>query len=136
MIEVYGVQGEDIISVWPKIEKWVSQVHERAEGRFSHASFLKDLFTGEESLWLIEDDGNLTGFFTIRILQYPHRRLACMKYVGGEGIEKWWLDAIEKVIDYGREFGCDGVENDGRDGFWKFAKQIGFKRRSVYTLDL
>jgi hypothetical protein len=84
---------------------------------YSLRDILKSIYDGISVLWLIEDDGDIVGSFTVKVYEYPESKILMLHLLGGDKIEEW-LHLLSEVEDYGRDLGCDLVEMHGRYA-WK-----------------
>jgi hypothetical protein len=84
---------------------------------YSLRDILKSIYDGISVLWLIRDDGDIVGAFTVKVYEYPESKILMLHLLGGDKIEEW-LHLMSEVEDYGRDLGCDLVEMHGRYA-WK-----------------
>ena len=130
---VLHVRPEDCYSVWPKVKAALEPAIERTNGRWKPEYVFAALINGAQTLWVVIDsEEKIQAGFTTEIITYPERRMLMIHYLGGTGFDKWFPHMREPLLNFSRHFGCQGIELNGRAGFWKWLKKEGFKRSSIY----
>jgi len=103
-----------------------------SNGRWQPEYVFAALIGGAQTLWMVLDADDIVAAFTTEICSYPERKLIAVHYLGGQGFDDWYPDMLKAVTEFGQAAGCDGIECNARFGFWKWFKNDGFIRKSVF----
>jgi hypothetical protein len=99
------------------------------------ANLLGALCMGDQTLWVCFNQADkIVAALTTQIVNYPSRRLLAIQFLGGMSMQAWADDWLEMLEQYAIDCGCDGIEAVARSGFWKYVKNKGFNRNSVFYL--
>ena len=131
--EILIVPTDQVLAVWHIVRKMLVKGIEKSSGRWNLEYVLAELVLGRQALWAVREIGtdNVMGSATTGITQYPNKRMLTMHFLGGEGIDEWYPDCIETMLQYGRDSGCSVVETIGREGLWKWYKTSGFEKNGI-----
>lgn len=121
-------------AVWPKVKEHLKPAIEQSNGRWAPEYVLAGLVTGDQTLWVVMDENNeeCVGAATTEITQYPEKKYVAIHFLGGNDFDKWYQDLLGALCDYAKYYGCAGIECNARFGFWKFFKNDGFRKVSVF----
>ncbi len=119
--------------VWKDVRLLLKPAVELSYGRWSLDYILASLVLGEQFLWItLDDDNEVCGVMTCQISFYPLKKMLTLHFMGGTNFDKWFHDAFAEIIKFASENGCDGIECNGRTGFWKQFKQEGFTKTAIF----
>lgn len=126
------VPVEYLNHTWPDIKDQIEKAVVRSHGRWSMEALYASILNGHQQLWLaFDEDKNIDGVGTTEIAYYPAKTMIAVQFLGGDKFNSWVWDMLEKFKDFGRQNGCQGIEATGRQGFWKWLGQDGFKQSYV-----
>ena len=119
-------------SLWPDVREQLARAIKRSHGRWNMEFLYASILNGNQQLWLSFDaENNIDGVGTTEILQYPEKRMIAVQFLGGDRVNDWVWDMLEKFKDFGRDNDCTGIEATARMGFWKWLEQDDFSRSYV-----
>lgn len=122
---------------WPKIEGYIARAAEYTYGRFTVGNIYDLVVDGDYQLWVAFEGQTYTGAVVTSVMTYPQRKLLCMQFCGGDGIDKWKDSMLALLRRFAKDIGCDGIESTGRPGWAKIFKNDGYKATWVtYELPL
>lgn len=133
-MNVYAIPHDHARAVWPKVKGHLQPAIDASKGRWTSEYVLAGLVAGEQLLWVVvnEDDGECVGALTTEITQYPEKRFVAIHFLGGTDFGFWYTELLDTITKYAQHCGCDGIECNARFGFWKYFKDDGFKKTSVF----
>ena len=136
-IGVFLVPVEFVPREWAAIHDLLEPAVERSAGRWTMKSLLQSLCVGHLHLWIIRDGSEVVAAATTQFVEYPHRKMLSVQFLGGKGIEDWIDELLIMFERFSRDTQCDGVEAVARFGFWPTMKRNGYSRKyCVYDLIL
>ena len=80
----------------------------------------------------MNETGEVTGAVTTQAATYPEKRMLAIHFLGGEKFDEWYQYLLDVLSKFARDSGCDAIECVARAGFWKWFKQDGFEKNSVF----
>ncbi len=108
-----------------RLEKWLKSIAERGEkwGLYTVSSLIQSLQTGNELLWGVWKDDDLTGVLVTEIVQYPEAKALRVNAVAGEKvIKEGGAETLAELEKFGRNMGCKVMDAWGRPGFARWLK--------------
>lgn len=132
-MKILYVEPDYVGLTWPLIKDYVKGVIDITGGRRSMASTLDEMVRNQVSLWVAQDGaGEIKGFITSRLVDYPDMRMLGVELVGGEDVSEWEHETMEAMIDFAKANGCSGLEGYGRGDAWaRRLRQYGWTK--VFT---
>ena len=119
--------------MWKAAKAHLEPAIDASNGRWRPEYVLASLVLNEQTLWLILNENNdCVGAATTQCINYPEKRMLAIHYLGGDGFDDWYISLLDTLTNYGREQACDAIECNARFGFWKWFKNDGFKKASVF----
>jgi len=136
MYTVNLVPSGQVREVWKYVKDHLYEAIEASNGRWSPEYVLASLVLNEQSLWVICDtdtgNGNVVGAATTQIISYPEKRMLAIHFLGGDGFPEWYAELLKVISEHAKKMGCEGIECLARFGFWKWFKNDGFEKTSVF----
>ena len=130
---IYLIDSDKARGAWPRVRNVLEPAIAASGGRWRPEYVLAALSLGEQELWVIvDDDGEVRGAAVTQAMNYPEKKMLAIHYLGGEGFDEWFNELSDSLTDYARRTGCDAIECNARAGFWKWFKNDGFERASVF----
>lgn len=126
------IPTNDVRSAWGKVKGLLKPAIDRSSGRWTPEYVLASLVLGEQSLWVAVHNNRVLGAATSQISQYPEKKNVAIHFLGGTDWDDWYPKLLETISDYGKANGCESIECLARSGFWKWFKQDGFEKTSVF----
>ncbi len=131
--EVIRVHPDKYYSAWKTVRKLLEPAIKESGGRWQNEYVFAALVTRRQDLWVIvENNAETVAAFTTEIAAYPEKKMVAIHFLGGQGFNEWYPNMLKAVSEFGKQAGCDGIECLARSGFWKWFKQDGWERRSVF----
>jgi len=130
------IPPNQINKVWLKILPYVRDLVEISEGRVAELHLYEEIARGEQLLWvaMANDGSEAYGFITTKINEYSKLRMASLEYSGGAETEIWFLDLMDVIEKWAKQFNCDGLEMVcGRRGWTRKYKEAGFKDKFTWA---
>lgn len=112
------IEREELISVWPKIESFISDALARDGWKSTLDSFLIDVADGVLGVYVVEDEesSEVIGFVAAEVQEYPQTNVFHLAYCGG--VQLWrWAELIGSMEAEGARRGCQIVRISGRPGW-------------------
>lgn len=120
------------VDLWPQIRDYIRPAVDRSGGRWTMEHILSGLILGQQGLWVVYDQDKIVGALTTEVVTYPAKRMLAIHFLGGENMNEWYWTMSDAMIAHAKQRGCSGIETTARAGFWKWFKDDGFKRSSVF----
>lgn len=115
--------------VWPAIEKMVEKVVNKT-GEEDILEVFNHLANDFYQLWVYVED-NKVKMCTITLVYEGHKeRQLIVKYVVGRELNAW-LDHDTKLVEFGKEHGCEIMITYARPGLVRPLKEHGWKIRQI-----
>ena len=130
--KVQWVQQKDCYKLWKKVKHLLAPAIAESNGRWQPEYVFSSLVGGYHTLWIISNDDEIVAAFISQVSEYPERKILSIHYLGGQGIDDWYWEMSNRVVEYARSLGCDGIECNARFGFWKWFKHDDFIKKSCY----
>jgi hypothetical protein len=121
------VPREETTTVWHTVAPMIEKAIPYCKGRFSIVDIFHDVLTGEQTLWVAFDEGEIYGAVTVRIVQYPDCKALRLETLGGHSVRKWLREGFRTMESYARTCGCQKIEAFGRPEWGRFFKRLGLK---------
>ncbi len=126
------IPAQFCVDVWPDIRGYLQPAVERSGGRWTMEHILSGLLLGQQGLWVIKNNNTVAGVLTTEIVNYPAKKMLAIHFLGGEQIDAWYWVMSDALVQHAQRCGCAGIETSARAGFWKWFKQDGFVKSSVF----
>jgi hypothetical protein len=97
------------------------------ERNASKEDIVGDLMDGLSLLWSVYMEDTLVAAFITSVVKHPQRNTLLLEYVGGIDMNLWIEDAVRILKEFAKAGNLDAIEADGRLGFSRIAKSMGFK---------
>ena len=122
------VPGDQVLQIWPKIEKYMDRAAEYTFGRYTTEDIKYSITQYDHHLWVaFDDEKNLKGAVVTAFKHYPQKKYLDLVFIGGDdGLS--WKDCMLKLLQHwAYDNQCDGIESSGRPGWGKIFKDDGYK---------
>lgn len=112
----------------------LSEAISRSDGRWTLEQAWQDIYSGVLAVFLVTDGDALIGVFTVRLAQSPERRWLVIEDLAGERIDEWIEGADDAVSRFARALDCTQVMAEGRKGWGRKLKSLGWRVDTVVTV--
>jgi hypothetical protein len=130
---VTRIEKEYTTAAWHRVKEHLKPAIERSKGRWEPEYVLAALVTGRHNLWIVTNEYRLVvGAITTEVIYYPEKRMLMIHFLGGKGMDEWYVDMSDAMTRHAIKSGCTGIECIARSGFWKWFQTDGFKRTAVF----
>ena len=120
-------------TLWNDVKNFLGPAIARARNRWDMEAVHKSLLNQEVHLWVAFDSKkNIDGVATTEFVMYPKRKMLSVEYLGGNNMNSWGWDLLDRFNSWAKDNKCDGIECIARHGFWKWLAQDGYER--PYTI--
>ena len=117
-----GVPIAIIPDYWPVASGLLDRAVSYSGGRYELADIFDALMSGKMQLCSAGgDDGKPHVVAVTEIVNYPHKRVANISMLAGEGRDRW-LHHLESVEKWARDNDCEAIELRGRAGWERVLK--------------
>lgn len=131
-MRISAVPYEVIDVVWDDAKKFLEPAVNFAKTRYTIESIRQFIDGHHVALWVAMDDQNrMKATITTRVYDYPEGRSLEMDWIGGEDMEEWLPAFQERLEAYARDMGCDFMAGQGRKGWSKPLKKLGWEEEYV-----
>lgn len=124
------VHSDGLEQYWPVAEPFVYKAYESSESLALFALAYEELQQDLAHMWLFTENFKLRAVVLARIMEYPPTKVYEMFSVAGEGDDHWQA-RLRVVENYARSQGCSEIFINGRPGWARVFKSMGYKVNSV-----
>lgn len=103
-MNVHQVNPNYIHQIWPKVESMLSDALDKGAVEYSIDHLKLYLVTGQQSLYVADDNGEIRGACSIAWENFPNDRIAFITAIGGRMISK--PDLLAQLKDHMRANGA------------------------------
>jgi hypothetical protein len=119
--------------MWSQVRDYLKPAVDLSDGRWDLEYVIAGLVTGRQNLWVAADaEKKIIAAATTEVVDYPMKRMLTMHFIGGEDFDSWYTLMLEGMSKFAKDAGCAGIECVARGGFWKWFKEDGFSKTSVF----
>lgn len=121
------------------IEPLMLRAVETTNGRSGIKDLINDIVAQDQFLWVCFEIDPIVYYAicTIKIIQYPNRRMISGIYVAGDHMDKWRDPLLDTLEKFAKDQNCDGIEMTGRYGWKRVLADRGWKTDfCLYERDL
>jgi len=126
-VSVVPIRAEDVDAVWLEAAPFIRLAQRRIERNIGMSNIYDELVKGQICLWLVTIEDKLQAVIITRFVQHPLRRALRLEYIAGKSMTKWLDKSMATMRKAAQIAGCSVIEGDGRKGWTRIAKSIGFK---------
>lgn len=134
----HGVSIEEILpgavpGIWHHVEGMIRQALNASEvtARCETPQDVKSRCeAGDYALWLILAENSIKAALIVSVENHPRCNIATIHYCAGSNIEHWMAYLHDYLTERGRNAGCRYIKIEGRDGWGRMLKSLGFKKTS------
>lgn len=127
------IPPEKVREVWKYAKPHLQSAIDLSHGRWTADYVLASLVLNEQQLWVVFNGKNqIIGAVTSQVATYPERTMLTIHFLGGDNFDEWYQGLLDTMTRYAKDTGCSGIECVARGGFWKWFKQDGFTKESVF----
>ena len=130
-IEVIPVVSSLVEWWWPFAGPYVDKAIPYNFGEATSDDIMEACKERDMQLWVIQKNRKTVGAATTMVVSYARKKVARCVTVGGDGFDEWGQEAIDTLVKWAQEAGCDGAEVCARRGFEKKLKDLGFNTQYV-----
>ena len=118
--------------LWSEVQDQLKRAVKRSNGRWTMEVLYEAMTTGKQQLWIaLNKDNDVDGVATTEIIKYPNKKMLAIQFIGGNYMNDWAWDILEKFEEFAIEAECEGIEATARKGFWKWLSQDDFEQSYV-----
>ena len=88
------------------------------------------LVDDQYGLWICTRDGHLIAAIIVYVAQYPRCSIVDICYGAGEEIDQWMQPFYDLIVDRARAIGARFIRIEGRPGWQRKLKSLGFQKVS------
>lgn len=125
------VPEEHVRAIWPRVLPLLQPAIDRSGGRISADTVLHGLISRTHLLWLISSGDEIAAAFTTRVARYPLKQMLVIECLGGSRLKEWVEGTTNMLTNFAKDYGLDGVEMFGREGWSRALKPYGWKQSMV-----
>lgn len=125
MVNLYGIQPEEITVYWPYILPLLNKPFTRMEiiKDYDVGYVLGEVKAKRMQCWIAHADDKIDAVFVTQIINNPKRKLLTIPYVGAEsGTIDTWIDAMDTFKAFAKAHDCAAIRGWGRKGWAKVLK--------------
>lgn len=116
---------------WPEAAPLVAKALPYSHGEVTIDHVYEALLQGTTRLITVREEKKMIAAVVISMHDYPAKRVCQISYAGGADMEKWAVQGIELVKALAKQAGASGIIIQGRKGWVKVFKEIGFEEYST-----
>jgi hypothetical protein len=132
-ITISILHPQEVVPMWSQVRGFLEPAVNLSNGRWTMEYVIAGLATGRQNLWVAADEEKkIIAAATTEVADYPMKRMLTMHFIGGENFDSWYTLMLEGMSKFAKDAGCDGIECVARQGFWKWFKEDGFSKSSVF----
>lgn len=129
-MELYPLTNkEDIAEVWPYLIEGFKETLKYSNGDDSLATILNDSLNGFLTIFIGIEDNKIIGFVTIRLREYPIKRLIIDHAWQSKDIKPFTYtkNVLNKIENYAKSLGCVDIRTYSLRNVEKYYQRFGFK---------
>lgn len=123
------VPGYFVTAMWPRVVDLVRPAIEYFDSGFTEDDILKRLQVSDMQLWVV---GEYEAACITQLIVYPQHKTCLVVALGGDNMESWFDELMDRIETWAHEMGCKYVEEYGRKGWLRVGKKRGYDQ--VYTV--
>lgn len=133
-MKLTAIPGDSLAKIWPEIAPGLAKLLEQhGTGRWTVPQVLENLQAEQWQLFIVWDESEIVACLICSIVE-GERKTFEIGLCWGRGADDWAGDVNQAFEQVGREMGCDQLALDGRPGWRKIMRQLGYELKSVtYT---
>lgn len=125
-----GIPNDHIDAVWPGVKQMLqSALPDLTDVKLEYV--YDRLMLNQAMLWFVLRDGEVLMVCITEIIEQLGERKWRIAWGAGKDVELYLKDAIEAFEQYAFEARCTAIDLEGRLGWERFLKPLGFKRLAV-----
>ena len=121
--------------VWDEAKEHLRRFEKRARGNCTVDDIGKRILADEQQLWIvINDDKKIIGAIVSQVWDYPRKKVMEIVACGGDSereLNEYIYQSIEVLKDFALENYCDVMRIEGRRGWERPLKELGFNKDAV-----
>jgi hypothetical protein len=118
--EIVCVHPSEVEKYWPTVAPWIKRAMERGDlGRFDVVE--ADVKSAQAILWVAFVNRDLASSAVTQIEHTEKSKVCTVLACGGSGVNNW-IQLLELIETYARNYGCDLVRFMGRKGWARILK--------------
>ena len=97
--EISIVPPEMLSSCWEQCTKYLQKATVRSHGRWTLENLRQKITNNQQHLWIsfVPESFTIIGCATTSFVDYPNNRMLSIEFLGGENMESWVWEGIEKM---------------------------------------
>jgi hypothetical protein len=133
-IEVLPVVSSLVEWWWPFAGKYVEKAIPFNFGECTAEDIKEACKERQMQLWVIQKDRKTVGAATTMVVSYTRKKVVRVVTLGGDDFDAWVENALEVLMAWTVEAGCDLAEVCTRKGFEPKLKKLGFDTNYVVMI--
>lgn len=130
-VMVAHIPTDQIAAYWGDFSEYIKKAAARYEKDYDFADVARALGEGRSALFGVWVDDRPQAALVVSEVVYPKRKKMLIELVGGDNVDKWYEEAIEKLSDVAQSAGYAALVSNARLGWTKMAKSVNFKQAHV-----
>jgi hypothetical protein len=130
------IPWSDVADLWGEVKPLLEPAVYLTNGSWLITDVLSRLISNDADLWIIRQDGEITGACVAMATSHPSKRIYSLTFIGGVGLRDW-LKYEEVIGDWAKVQGCTAMEGcDARGGAWARVLPHWQKAHTIIRRDL
>lgn len=128
------VKPEHITPIWGEVSEMLAPAVEHAKGETTLDAVFDSLMKDECKLIIARDGGEIKACGTIFMKMFPSKKVCQVSLCGGTDMKAWCDGALTIVEKISRDAGADAVYIQGRKGWVRRLKNLGYNEYSTLVV--
>jgi hypothetical protein len=130
-LKIVAVSPDQVADWWPYARDGLdNMLDNHSLGIWTEQDFIERLQSGEWQLFIVFEGEQLLASLVCTIAQ-GRDKVFEVGFCWGEAAQAWTEQVYNSFAVIGRELGCDKMTLNGRPGWARMAKKLGFEVNSV-----
>jgi len=129
---IYGIHGNCVNEVWPKISPLLAQALSYADGKYGMEDIKASVHSSDMQLWIALDRNGLCGVCVTEIVRFPRKKRLTILFFAGRRVKA--LLKAQPIFNWAEQMGCSQVELFGRPGWERFFTGTDYPFEKIHTV--
>lgn len=131
MIIIQGIQSCDAHKWWSVVEDWCRRALDRGGALLWFEDLVEGVAAKDMQMWVVFEAGTPIAVAISQVEQWKRGKALSAFIIGGEDMHKWLAQLDDVLTRYARSLGCDFITGEGRKGWERSLKPLGWQAPSV-----